>query len=312
MAELASIALCQSSQGLTNKFDFLRLPAELRNEIYRHALKCKFRINSESGELIMNEKDQVVIHLLRTCKQIYWEGCAIFYGENKFAFCQQLGLTYIPTALPKHNLDWLKEVTISVPFEYTRVGFWHESYGDCSKDTPIEDRLVSSNSPRVDLFPNMWIRAALDALASAAQLQKLHLVIPPKYCTKYRTEYRTEYRTDQRYNWMHLDSMCNEKQDHTLFRIVNSDVWEDLEVLVRCKPALEVSCTRLYYVNSWKPENDHPEEQQALMWKLQYRLGIWDFREAGVVDGEWELPKKTARYVDLSDLSEAFHLLFKE
>ena len=286
---------------MTNKFDFLRLPAELRIEIYRHALKCKFRINSEGGELVMNEKDEVVIHLLRTCKQIYREGCAIFYGENKFAFCQQLGLTYIPTALPKRNLDWLKEVTISVPFDYTQIGFWHESYGHCSKDTPIEDRLVSSNSARVDLFPNMWIRAALDALASAAQLQKLHLVIPPHYHTGY-----------QRYNWRNLDTMCDEHNDYTLFKIANCDVWEDLQVLVRRKPALEVSCTRLYFIYSMIPGNEPPAEQQALMWKLQNRLGIWDFREAGVVEGEWELPKKTARYIDQSDLSEAFHLLFKE
>lgn len=76
---------------------------------------------------------------------------------------------------------------------------------------------MSSNSPRVDLFPSMWVPAALDALASAAQLRRLHLVILPHYRTKHN-----------RYVFSHRDSMCEEDEDYTLFRIVDCDIWEDL------------------------------------------------------------------------------------
>jgi hypothetical protein len=305
MAKIASIDPSQPCKELTNQFDFVSLPAELRVEIYRYTLECKFSIKNNHNELVVDEKDKVNIHLLRTCKQIYQEGSDIFYGENRFWFFRKHGLLEIPVALSKHKLDWLKEVTVSVPFLSNPIWIHHDAF--CTQHSsalPFEDCLVSSSCTRADLLPNMWVRAALDALASAAQLRRLHLVILPDYTT----------RTPERHTYALLNQnrMCCEFGDHTLFRMVNPDVWHDLGVFLRSKPALEVSCTRLYYADPLIYKPDRLEEQQALMCKLHNRLGIWDLREAAVVGGNWELPKKTAQYLDLSDLSQAFHLMFGE
>lgn len=81
-----------------SSFPFLQLPAEIRNEIYRHALMINRIMTVErtpDGPIV---KKSMIAHsdpeewhpistaILRTSNQIYQEASAILYGENCFQY----------------------------------------------------------------------------------------------------------------------------------------------------------------------------------------------------------------------------------
>jgi len=69
------------STSIKDKKGFLDIPAELRNQIYRHLLV------KESNVCFAHPRDfSRTAAILRTCRQVYEEARGILYGENEFRF----------------------------------------------------------------------------------------------------------------------------------------------------------------------------------------------------------------------------------
>ena len=101
---------CTGSQGSP----FLRLTAEIRNQIYTYLFRSEHHISGEY--VLMPDKLQLrpanndkyfpanmhdVLPLLRTCQQVHQEAMAILYGVNKFYFndqCFEPEVQNLPTA----------------------------------------------------------------------------------------------------------------------------------------------------------------------------------------------------------------------
>lgn len=61
------------------KANFLDLPAELRNEVYRMVF-----VDAKPIDFCTVNNFAHSAALLRTCRQVHTEGCSILYGENDF------------------------------------------------------------------------------------------------------------------------------------------------------------------------------------------------------------------------------------
>ncbi|KAL9619390.1 MAG: hypothetical protein Q9160_005985 [Pyrenula sp. 1 TL-2023] len=64
---------------------FLRLPLEIRNEIYKLCL-----VQKETALYAGHPSEQISIALLQTCNQVYEETVPIFYLENTFPFSKRV------------------------------------------------------------------------------------------------------------------------------------------------------------------------------------------------------------------------------
>lgn len=69
------------SNSVKNKKGFLDLPAELRNQVYRHVLVKNVEVNFAHPAAFSR-----TAALLRTCRQVYEEARDILYSENEFRF----------------------------------------------------------------------------------------------------------------------------------------------------------------------------------------------------------------------------------
>lgn len=70
-----------STRSVPVKKTFVKLPPEIRNQIYRLVFVTKENI--DFGRPVNFSRSAA---LLRTCRQVYYEGRSILYSENKFAF----------------------------------------------------------------------------------------------------------------------------------------------------------------------------------------------------------------------------------
>jgi len=109
-----------------------------------------------------------------------FEGGQVFYGENEFKFPHYYDFLDIGRALPPHNLAWVKELTMSIPFPVDDVVLRHCRMVDI-KTLPSKNTTLDLRSHRVDLLANREMRYVLDVLANAPCLQTLHFIIPPMW-----------------------------------------------------------------------------------------------------------------------------------
>jgi hypothetical protein len=96
-------------------FPFLKLPTELRVEIYQYSLITCKPIVFRSEKDRIHRDDKISVNLLRTCHQINSEGSQVFYGDNKFRFEMPYNILSVLQILPAHNFNWLKELTVPLP-----------------------------------------------------------------------------------------------------------------------------------------------------------------------------------------------------
>jgi len=244
------------------------------------------------------------VQILRVCRQINKEGSEVFFGENRFRFWMPHGFLNVRYRLRRQNFNWLKELTISVPFASNHFGIAPNT-AHYARRVLSAQAIVSGASQRVDFLANRITRFFLDAVANSPNLRRLNLAIPP--------------------NWS-PDTACR-PSDRLLSTVTRTgslvegylkaylhapDVWEDLAILFQYKPNLEVTVIRLYW-----PHNRmlNLEVHERLCRKLSYRLGVWDFREAAMRVEEdvhtWTFPEQKTEH-DPNDLSKDLHLLFGE
>ncbi|QDS77069.1 hypothetical protein FKW77_007216 [Venturia effusa] len=93
---------------ITGNFPFMKLPLELRTEIYRYCLVQEGKTHTilRHGTTGWEEGGKI----LRLNKEIYNEAAPIFYGENNFQVWTPRGDTY--PNISKQNAKFVKEVTI--------------------------------------------------------------------------------------------------------------------------------------------------------------------------------------------------------
>ncbi|KAF7193304.1 hypothetical protein HII31_05398 [Pseudocercospora fuligena] len=106
-------------------FPFLRLPGELRNQIYEYALIVQDTIDipntlslKDPSKFHVLSGDHPNIHLLATCRQIRREALSICYSANKFR--QDMDDYEYPflERLRDDSLSCLKSITFTLPFRF--------------------------------------------------------------------------------------------------------------------------------------------------------------------------------------------------
>jgi len=100
-------------------FPFLKLPTELRVEIYRYVLVQNYPIYLVYYKTVGKYPTKLALSLLRTCSDMYDECAQILYGENQFAFWStydHLELLRFLNHIGPVNRRWLKTLTMTPPF----------------------------------------------------------------------------------------------------------------------------------------------------------------------------------------------------
>ncbi|KAE9972861.1 hypothetical protein EG328_004738 [Venturia inaequalis] len=110
-------------------FPFLRLPAELRNRIYKFSLEtddellitdtlqkkprrrvaCRYYHRYEKA--LKNHKVDVNVNILRVCKQIHVEAVGILYAQP-IKFMSLDGMFYFLSQIGKNNMESLRQIEI--------------------------------------------------------------------------------------------------------------------------------------------------------------------------------------------------------
>lgn len=122
-----------ASKYPSNPFEFLKLPPEIRNQIYRELLYFDYvELAAKRSDGVGNGlacihhmrryKREIVpkLKLLRANKQVNSEASAIFYGENEFRFTANYGfdiLFFFCRTIGKANTARLQKITEHVPLE---------------------------------------------------------------------------------------------------------------------------------------------------------------------------------------------------
>jgi len=120
-ANQAAVAFQKMSIDRDGLFDFLKLPREIRDQIYNLSLITEYEIvmHPEDYEVTdipaFGADDQPCVSLLQLNKQIYAESFPVFYGKNKFR---------LPTN-PQHNAIYQKYSSeihhVTVHIDYREV-----------------------------------------------------------------------------------------------------------------------------------------------------------------------------------------------
>ena len=111
-----------------HKFEFLLLPAEVRNMIYRHALvEGEIRVTTTTTQP----------SLLQVNQQIRQEAILIYYQENTFYWCISAfdATKHIAwCASSKERLDTKPSWKLSGPRNWNNLLYWLEAfyYGECN------------------------------------------------------------------------------------------------------------------------------------------------------------------------------------
>ncbi|KAL8730565.1 MAG: hypothetical protein Q9166_004019 [cf. Caloplaca sp. 2 TL-2023] len=92
-AEILQLSARISRLEVAPSFPFLKLPAEIRNHIYRFALVVDGEINRypahyQAKSIVPEGQSKPAVALLRVCKQVGSEAQSILYGENTWRLNQ--------------------------------------------------------------------------------------------------------------------------------------------------------------------------------------------------------------------------------
>jgi hypothetical protein len=151
----------QESTGFNKPFPFLRLPRELRDEIYTYSLRAAVSVETIPRFLIPIKNNffkPPTAGLLRANKQIYHEAIEILYSKNIFKFQEPGHLFAFEEQIGFENRKRVREICIWTMFPKN-----HEVILD-------PDYILRSE---YDSFPSHWIAAL-----KACRLEKIvHLGI---------------------------------------------------------------------------------------------------------------------------------------
>jgi len=255
--------------------------------------------NEFNKSLLIHEEDEVAVQLLRTSKQVNREGSEVFYGENQFRFWEKHHFLQIHSRISIRNFQWLKEITMSIPFAGRHLFLARRTWKGCGSAQPYQ-RIVRGASSRADSLANTITRSLLDVLANVPRLRRFNLVIPPDWALEPACRPGAcplKHSSPKGYIKTHLHA---------------PSVWDDLKMFFQHRPDLEVTVIRMYWDST---KMAHQEKQERFMRKLRYRLGIWDQREAAARARyrkyDWEIPRNRT-VQDPNDLSQELRLLFGE
>ncbi|KAI4694269.1 hypothetical protein J4E81_006485 [Alternaria sp. BMP 2799] len=276
-------------------FPFLKLPTELRVEIYRYCLVAYKPIQPYGEHLSdmvffsSNRSTRLAFSLLRTCKAMHDECAEVLYGENEFRFAgkyQHLELLKFLTHIGPHHRMWLRNLTMNSPFvgsgdriiEY-ELKLEVDSMQVDSEDSYnwyINYQMINPQSPplseaqRREMTWAELCKPLFNLLESLPRLRVLAIVFP--------------------HDWEY----CNDAGDyvpwpHTMDSRGREEIWKYLLGLLRVKPFVQVRVVRPMveaHMNDPEFAEEHQNRERHLA-NLKRRLGIWDHRVV-FYDRRWE------------------------
>ncbi|MCJ1301750.1 hypothetical protein MMC08_004551 [Hypocenomyce scalaris] len=188
-------------------FHFLRLPAEIRNKIYRLALVQPQPIElwptnevafaedfdiipeedatpEHSAELVKAAFNHVrsnsVVAILRVSKMIYKEATPIFYGENEFRFSMDLGwmaMFHFLFTIGERNRRMVSRLAVFAPI--MGVVFWDRFISPYPTRNVLEYTRFNIPEEHLTLDYSNMVSRCCAFLVEAKSLQQLFLVLPP-------------------------------------------------------------------------------------------------------------------------------------
>ncbi|KAI9702353.1 MAG: hypothetical protein M1836_000832 [Candelina mexicana] len=160
--ELRAKAL-QASQPIFchTTFPFLKLPPEIRNQIYRLVLvypsmmvspqvampnlsgkktgRKQFGIRCEPRSQEGYIPPQVALSLFSVCRQIYQESMPLFYHENHFYVWSGSDLQSFLLRIGSERRSWIREMTLV--FQNSGLGSGFKPFSECKRLTTLHIRL---------------------------------------------------------------------------------------------------------------------------------------------------------------------------
>ena len=278
-------------------FPFLKLPTELRVEIYRYCLVAYKPIQPYGEHLSdmvffsSNRSTRLAFSLLRTCKGMHAECAEVLYGENEFRFAgkyQHLELLKFLTHIGPRHRTWLRNLTMNSPF----VGSGDRII-EHNVVLEIDSTLIDSDQsyswfinypqspPLFEAQPRgmTWsdlCKPLFDLLESLPQLRVLTIVLPDdwEYCN---------------------DAGNREPWPYTMDLRGREEIWHSLSGLLRVKPFVQVRAVRpMVEALMSDPDLAHAQQNHKRhLANLKRRLGIWDHRVAFYDRHcEWRMPDR--------------------
>jgi len=266
-------------------FPFLKLPTELRVEIYRYCLvehKPIQPYGDHLSDMILfssNRRTKLAFSLLRTCKTMHDECAEVLYGENEFRFAgkyQHLELLRFLTHIGPHYRMWLRNLTTSSPFvssgdriiEYALMLEVDSTEMDSDQEPDswfINYQMIYPQAPplseaqRCEMTWAELCEPLFDLLKSLPRLRELTIVLPNdwEYCN---------------------DAGAYILWPHTMDSRGREEVWNYLSGLLRVKPFVKVRVVRPMveaHMNDPEFAEEHQNRERHLA-NLKRRLGIWD------------------------------------
>lgn len=187
--------------------------------------------------------------------------------------------------MPAHNFNWLKTLTMSVPFA-------GRGKINLPEDVGISAPILSED-PRMrhrDYGVATRIRVIFDAIHHAPHLMELNLVIEPDW--QYVGRLAQEWY-DSLTRWPHVESYKDNCERLSYF-IDNEAIWDDFMNLLAAKRSLQVSIIRV--ISEGHGKDVLRGSQRAFVREMRSR-GIWDVRVARVLTKDiasgclvWDMP----------------------
>lgn len=100
----------------------------------------------------------------------------MFYGQNTFHFVDSCDFIYMLEALPLHNFNWLKELTMCVPL--TPRYYINES-GRQQVRSSTAKSVENTQCGSDELMANTLFEGSLEAIGNTPYLRKMNLILPP-------------------------------------------------------------------------------------------------------------------------------------
>ena len=277
-------------------FPFLKLPTELRVEVYRYC-PVAYKPIQPYGEHLSdvfvfssNRPTRLALILLRTCKAMHDECAKVLYSENEFRFAgkyQHLQLLKFLIHIGPHHRMWLRNLTMSSPFvssgdriiEYALMLEVDSGQMDSDQEPyswSINYQMIYAQSPPLSEAQHhkmTWAelcKPLFNLLELLPRLRVLTIMLPNdlEYCN---------------------DAGAYILWPHTMDSRGREEIWNYLSGLLRAKPFVQVRVVRpMVEAHMNDPEfADEQQNRERHLANLKRRLGIWDHRVA-FYDRHWE------------------------
>lgn len=188
-------------------FDFLRLPSEIRNQIYSllliqpHPIELwptnevafaeGFDIIPEddatpeySAKCVRTSFDDLrtnsVVAILRVSRTTHQEAAPIFYGKNEFRFSMDLGwmpMFHFLFTIGKENRKMLRKLAVFPPI--MELSIWDRFISPAPPLSVFEETRFNIPAEHLTLDYSEIITKCVSFLVEAQSLRTLYLVLPP-------------------------------------------------------------------------------------------------------------------------------------